>query len=247
MKRRMIITVCVVGAMSIATSATAAIIGRSFDDVPEDHLFAADIAWAKDHGIVFGYGDGNFGPEDFMTRGQLTAVMHRYHNAFGGEGGTDGAQGPQGEQGLQGIPGAPGLPGPQGEQGIQGDTGAEGAQGIQGEQGPKGDTGATGPQGEQGIQGEKGDTGPAGPAGGEGRDGKDGGLNGVYTANGSFSGKTGTALCDDGDIVLGGGFVTGSAVGGSYPNATGTGWIVERSSANGDTDVVYARCADVTP
>jgi hypothetical protein len=79
MNRRIVTTMAVVAAMALAPAALAAI----FDDVPDDHTFAGDISWAQENGIVFGYGDGNFGPEDFMTRGQLTAVLHRYDHRSG--------------------------------------------------------------------------------------------------------------------------------------------------------------------
>lgn len=189
MKRRTIVVLGVVAAMAIATGASAAIAGYVFDDVPEEHLFAESIAWAKDNNIVRGYGNGDFGPEDYMTRGQLTAVLHRYHSFFAPRDGADGAPGdqgdqgpvgpigPQGDQGTAGPQGDQGATGPQGDQGTvgpkgdKGDKGAKGdtgAQGPKGDQGEKGDTGATGPQGPEGPQGVKGDTGAQGEKGDQG-------------------------------------------------------------------------------
>lgn len=36
------------------------------------------VAWASANGIVAGYGDGNFGPNDAITREQLVAILYRY-------------------------------------------------------------------------------------------------------------------------------------------------------------------------
>ncbi|MFZ0012994.1 MAG: S-layer homology domain-containing protein, partial [Acidimicrobiia bacterium] len=121
MRRRIAISLGVVAAMAVAPMASATLYAAIFDDVPETHTFASDISWAKDNGIVFGYGDGNFGPEDFMTRGQLTAVLHRYDNQVVGKiVGEQGPAGPQGEQGLQGPAGPQGDQGPAGPAGPQG-------------------------------------------------------------------------------------------------------------------------------
>ena len=48
-----------------------------FDDVPADDSRTAAIAWARGCGIVEGYGDGRFGPEDNVTREQLCALLCR--------------------------------------------------------------------------------------------------------------------------------------------------------------------------
>ena len=36
------------------------------------------IAWAEANGIVTGYEDGTFGPEDNITREQLAAILYRF-------------------------------------------------------------------------------------------------------------------------------------------------------------------------
>jgi len=56
-----------------------------------------------------GYDNGNFGPDDPVTRGQLSTIFFRYDNTLddaGTGGGTQGPQGPQGPAGTQGPPGA---------------------------------------------------------------------------------------------------------------------------------------------
>lgn len=48
-----------------------------FPDVPLEKWSVANIAAAKRHGIVEGYGSGNFGPDDPMTRAELATVLVR--------------------------------------------------------------------------------------------------------------------------------------------------------------------------
>ena len=50
----------------------------SFTDVKDDTWYSAAIAWAAETGLVDGYGDGTFGPEDEITREQMAAVLYRY-------------------------------------------------------------------------------------------------------------------------------------------------------------------------
>lgn len=49
-----------------------------FTDVAEDAYYADAVAWAAENGIVLGYGDGTFGPNDPITREQLAAMLYRY-------------------------------------------------------------------------------------------------------------------------------------------------------------------------
>lgn len=49
-----------------------------FDDVATYAWYADAITWASDAGVVQGYGDGNFGPDDPITREQLAAMLYRY-------------------------------------------------------------------------------------------------------------------------------------------------------------------------
>ncbi|MCA0970849.1 bifunctional 2',3'-cyclic-nucleotide 2'-phosphodiesterase/3'-nucleotidase [Halobacillus litoralis] len=48
-----------------------------FDDVPEDYWAASHIYDLAADGIINGYGDGEFGPEDAVTRGQFTEMIVR--------------------------------------------------------------------------------------------------------------------------------------------------------------------------
>ncbi len=49
-----------------------------FADVAPDEYYAPYIAWAAQNGIVDGYGDGNFGPEDNITREQIAKMTANY-------------------------------------------------------------------------------------------------------------------------------------------------------------------------
>lgn len=51
---------------------------KVFDDVELETWYADAIKWASEEGIVLGYGDGNFGPDDYITREQMVAILYRY-------------------------------------------------------------------------------------------------------------------------------------------------------------------------
>lgn len=49
-----------------------------FDDVAAGRYYTDAVAWAAANGIVSGYGNGSFGPEDVITREQIAAILYRY-------------------------------------------------------------------------------------------------------------------------------------------------------------------------
>lgn len=49
-----------------------------FTDVADGQWYAAAVNWAASNGIVSGYGDGVFGPNDTITREQMAAILYRY-------------------------------------------------------------------------------------------------------------------------------------------------------------------------
>ena len=49
-----------------------------FSDVADGAWYAQGTAWAVEAGIVSGYGDGQFGPNDAITREQLALMLYRY-------------------------------------------------------------------------------------------------------------------------------------------------------------------------
>lgn len=56
----------------------AAVSGAPFPDVAESAYYAVPIAWAAEKGIVSGYPDGCFGPDDPITRQQLVTILHHF-------------------------------------------------------------------------------------------------------------------------------------------------------------------------
>ena len=49
-----------------------------FDDVADGAWYADAVNWAASQGIVYGYGDGSFGPEDNINREQMVAILYHY-------------------------------------------------------------------------------------------------------------------------------------------------------------------------
>ncbi len=49
-----------------------------FSDVDAGSYYENAVAWASDNEIVTGYGDGIFGPNDPITREQMSAILYRY-------------------------------------------------------------------------------------------------------------------------------------------------------------------------
>lgn len=50
----------------------------SFTDVPSNAWYAAAVNWAAAAGIVNGYEDGRFAPNESVTREQLASILYRY-------------------------------------------------------------------------------------------------------------------------------------------------------------------------
>lgn len=54
-----------------------------FADVEKGKWYTEAISWAAKNNIVSGYGNGNFGPEDILTREQMVAILHQYSKFMG--------------------------------------------------------------------------------------------------------------------------------------------------------------------
>lgn len=52
--------------------------GEGFQDVPDGQYYSDAVLWAAANGIVNGYGNGNFGPNDTINRAQMAAILYRY-------------------------------------------------------------------------------------------------------------------------------------------------------------------------
>jgi hypothetical protein len=49
-----------------------------FDDIKADSWYAPYVNWAADNGIILGYGNNKFGPDDLVTREQMCVIFKRY-------------------------------------------------------------------------------------------------------------------------------------------------------------------------
>lgn len=57
--------------------------GSGFDDVAAGAWYYSAISWAAANGVVSGYGDGRFGPDDNITREQLMTILYAYAKRAG--------------------------------------------------------------------------------------------------------------------------------------------------------------------
>lgn len=55
----------------------------AFSDVKPGSYYADAVAWAAEHNIVTGVGDGAYAPDQAITREQLAVMLYRYADAFG--------------------------------------------------------------------------------------------------------------------------------------------------------------------
>ena len=56
---------------------------EAFADVPAEGDLARAVRWAAETGVVNGYGNGNFGPDDPVTWEQMAAMLYRCAQALG--------------------------------------------------------------------------------------------------------------------------------------------------------------------
>ena len=52
--------------------------GATFADISSGQWYSDGVAWASANGIVTGYSNGSFGPNDTITREQMAAILYRY-------------------------------------------------------------------------------------------------------------------------------------------------------------------------
>ena len=60
----------------------------TYSDVSEDAWYSEAVRWATSEGIVGGYGNGKFGPNDSITREQMAVMLYRYEQKYGDGGFT---------------------------------------------------------------------------------------------------------------------------------------------------------------
>ena len=52
--------------------------GLSFNDVPLNMYYSPSVKWASGNGIISGYENGEFRPDEPITREQIVAIIHRF-------------------------------------------------------------------------------------------------------------------------------------------------------------------------
>ncbi len=57
-------------------------ITSTFSDVADNQYYAAYVGWAQANGIAAGYSDGNFHPDDTITREMAATIMNNYVERF---------------------------------------------------------------------------------------------------------------------------------------------------------------------
>lgn len=62
-----------------------------FTDVAADQWYTDAVTWAANEGVVSGYGNGQFGPEDALTREQAVQILYNYaaHKGYSTDGTAD--------------------------------------------------------------------------------------------------------------------------------------------------------------
>lgn len=59
-------------------------LGNPFPDVPSGQFYTDAAIWAANNGIITGYENGKFGPNDMITREQMATILYRFLiNAWG--------------------------------------------------------------------------------------------------------------------------------------------------------------------
>ena len=106
MKRTFTLMIAIFVVLVLSTAAFAT---HVFPDVADDNTHSDSIEWASDSGVVVGYENGNFGPEDNITRGQAASMFYNYNDTL------EDIAGPQGPAGVDGSNGANGSDGVDGD------------------------------------------------------------------------------------------------------------------------------------
>ncbi len=64
----------------VLASANDGVKSFSFSDVNTNAWYGPAVSYMRDHGIISGYGNGTFGPNDPMTRAQFATILWKYYN-----------------------------------------------------------------------------------------------------------------------------------------------------------------------
>lgn len=66
-----------VGKQTAQCKVTVAEVGIHYPDVTKDAWYYNSVKWATLNGVMTGYNNGNFGPSDYLTRGQVATILYR--------------------------------------------------------------------------------------------------------------------------------------------------------------------------
>lgn len=81
----------IVGVTALIVAPLTAMATHTFNDVPNNHTFHADIEWLEASGVTKGCNpplNDRFCPDDNVTRGQMAAFMERFAGYLGAKDGT---------------------------------------------------------------------------------------------------------------------------------------------------------------
>lgn len=56
-----------------------------FPDVPEGQFYSVPVTWAHSYGVIKGYENGNFGPNNNISREELATMLYRYAEKLGND------------------------------------------------------------------------------------------------------------------------------------------------------------------
>ena len=80
MKKKIFKLITVILLMSTAISATTVHAGTKFSDVKTGDWYCSSVVWVSENGLMCGYTDNIFAPNDELTRAQAAAIIHRMHD-----------------------------------------------------------------------------------------------------------------------------------------------------------------------
>lgn len=79
--------------MTVSRGMTVAILGRlasaeksetsNYTDILSGSWYSSYIGWAVNKALISGYGNGKFGPDDAVTREQISLIIYNYAKAYG--------------------------------------------------------------------------------------------------------------------------------------------------------------------
>jgi hypothetical protein len=80
MRVKNLINVCIVLLMMTMFQSYGLAAETKFSDVNEDNWAFESVEWAAERGLIKGYSDGSFKPNNILTESQFAAIMTRYYN-----------------------------------------------------------------------------------------------------------------------------------------------------------------------